>query len=70
MLTIFIYKCNFEFQVYILDDNRQVRLVLSGTPVDVEKEVATLMESLSDATGLDVRVRMLEPHMGEKYQPA
>ncbi|XP_059611787.1 cadherin-89D [Phlebotomus argentipes] len=54
--------------VYILDEHRQVRLVLAGNPVEVEKEVDSLTKSLSDATGLDVRVRLLEPHMGEAEQ--
>lgn len=53
-----------------MDNSRHVRLVLSGTPVDVEKETKNLMESLSDATGFDVRIRMLEPHPGEVYNPA
>lgn len=48
--------------VYVLDENRQVRLVLSGKPLDVEREVDNLTRSLSEATSLDVRVRMLEPH--------
>lgn len=53
-----------------MDDNRHVRLVLSGTPVDVEKEAKRLTDTLSDATGLDVRIRMLEPHPGDVYDPA
>uniref|UniRef100_A0A1B0GPD6 Cadherin domain-containing protein n=1 Tax=Phlebotomus papatasi TaxID=29031 RepID=A0A1B0GPD6_PHLPP len=54
--------------VYILDEHRQVRLVLAGDPVEVEKEVDSLTKSLSDATGLDVRVRLLEPHTGDNEQ--
>lgn len=57
-------------QVYILDDNRQVRLVIAGTPVEIEKEIKVLTDSLSEITGLDVRIRMIEPHVGDKYQPA
>lgn len=58
-------------QVYVLDDKRQVRLVLSGTPVEVEKEAKNLMDSLSEATGLDVRIRMLEPQNSENdFEPA
>lgn len=57
--------------MYVLDDKRQVRLVLSGTPVEVEKEVKGLTDSLSEATGLDVRIRMLEPHNSENdFEPA
>jgi hypothetical protein len=54
--------------VYVLDENRQVRLVLSGNPLDVEREVDNLTKSLSEATGLDVRVRMLEPHPDDPDQ--
>lgn len=56
--------------MYILDDNRQVRLVLAGTPVEIEKEVKSLTNSLSEVTGLDIRIRMIEPHSGDNYQPA
>lgn len=51
--------------VYVLDENRQVKLVISGLPVEVEKELHNLTEALSDATTLDIRVRMLEPHEGD-----
>lgn len=50
--------------VYVLDENRQVRLVVSGKPIDVEREADILMNSLSEATGMDVRIRLLEPHIG------
>lgn len=54
-----------------MDDKRQVRLVLSGTPVEVEKEVKSLTDSLSEATGLDIRIRMLEPHTSANdFEPA
>jgi Cadherin domain len=51
--------------VYVLDSNRQVRLVLSGQPLEVELKVGELTKALSEATGLDVRVRMIEPHDSE-----
>lgn len=47
-----------------MDEHRQVRLVIAGDPVDVEKEIDTLTRMLSEATELDIRVRMLEPHVG------
>lgn len=47
--------------VYILNANRQVRLVMSGSPVEVEKEVDILTHTLSDASGYEIKVRMLEP---------
>lgn len=57
-------------QVYILDDSRNVRLVIAGTPVDIERDLKNLTKSLSDLTSFDVRIRMLEPHMSDNYQPA
>jgi hypothetical protein len=54
--------------VYVLDSARQVRLVLSGTPVEVERRIDELTKALSEATGLDVRVRMIEPHSSENEQ--
>lgn len=60
----------FNSQVYVLEDNRQVRLVLAGSPVEIEKEIKTITNSLSDLSGLDIRVRMIEPHFGDNYQPA
>lgn len=39
--------------------------MLSGLPVEVEKEVDSLTKVFSDATGLEVRVRILEPHIGD-----
>lgn len=56
--------------MYVLDENRQVRLVLAGKPEDVEQEIDNLTKSLSEATELDVRVRMLEPHVTEGQEPA
>ncbi|XP_055381122.1 cadherin-89D [Condylostylus longicornis] len=50
--------------VYVLDENRQVRLVVSGKPLTVERHIGNLMKNLSVATGMDVRVRLLEPHFG------
>lgn len=43
---------------------------MAGTPVDIEKDLKNLTNSLSDLTTFDVRIRMLEPHMSELYQPA
>ncbi|KAH8236536.1 hypothetical protein KR026_004495, partial [Drosophila bipectinata] len=50
--------------VYIIDEAKQVRLVVAGMPVEVERRIEGLMEALSDAIGKDVRVRLLEPHSG------
>ncbi|EDW16201.1 cadherin-89D [Drosophila mojavensis] len=48
--------------VYIIDEAKQVRLVVAGMPVDVERRIDSLMEALSSAIGKDVRVRLLEPN--------
>ncbi|XP_033236535.1 cadherin-89D isoform X1 [Drosophila pseudoobscura] len=48
--------------VYIIDESKQVRLVVAGKPVEVERRIEGLMEALSSAIGRDVRVRLLEPH--------
>ncbi|KAH8409766.1 hypothetical protein KR222_006432, partial [Zaprionus bogoriensis] len=48
--------------VYIIDEAKQVRLVVAGKPVDVERRIDSLMEALSSAIAKDVRVRLLEPN--------
>lgn len=50
--------------VYIIDEAKQVRLVVAGKPVDVERRIDSLMEALSSAISKDVRVRLLEPNSG------
>ncbi|XP_037884780.1 cadherin-89D [Glossina fuscipes] len=50
--------------VYIIDERKQVRLVLAGKPIEVERKIDALVESLSDAINMEVRVRLLEPHIG------
>ncbi|ALC46124.1 Cad89D, partial [Drosophila busckii] len=48
--------------VYIIDEAKQVRLVVAGEPVEVEQRIDGLMEALSGAIGKEVRVRLLEPN--------
>ncbi|XP_051862506.1 cadherin-89D [Drosophila albomicans] len=50
--------------VYIIDESKQVRLVVAGKPVDVERRIDSLMDALSSAIAKDVRVRLLEPNSG------
>ncbi|XP_055907965.1 cadherin-89D [Eupeodes corollae] len=50
--------------VYVLDEKREVRLVIAGRPVEVEKQIEALTTRLSDTTQMDVKIRMLEPHEG------
>lgn len=49
----------------MLDDNKQVRLVIAGRPEEVEREVESLTKQLSEATDYDVRIRILEPHIDD-----
>lgn len=49
----------------MLEDNKQVRLVVAGRPAEVEQEVDSLTRQLSEATDFDVRVRILEPHIDD-----
>lgn len=51
-----------SFQVYVLDENKHVKFVMSGNTMEIEKEAETIARSLSDASGLIVKIRMLEPH--------
>ncbi|XP_049863722.1 cadherin-89D isoform X2 [Schistocerca gregaria] len=50
--------------VYVLEDDKQVIMVVATKPTMVEKNVENITTALYNATGLDVRVRKLEPHMG------
>lgn len=57
--------------VYILSEDKQVHLVIAGHPIDVEKEIDELIQTLSDMTDLDIRVRLIEPHANsENDDPA
>ncbi|XP_055623219.1 cadherin-89D-like isoform X2 [Toxorhynchites rutilus septentrionalis] len=46
--------------VYVLNSNQEVCLVLSGPPVEIEKQLGMITGSLTLATGYDVRIRALE----------
>lgn len=46
----------------MLDDHKHVKFVMSGNTMDIEREAETISRSLSDASGLIVKIRMLEPH--------
>ncbi|XP_026669009.1 cadherin-89D isoform X2 [Ceratina calcarata] len=49
--------------VYVLDDQKQVVMVVGRRPVDVEPQLENITAILQNVTGLDVRVRKLEPHI-------
>ncbi|XP_059478119.1 cadherin-89D [Neocloeon triangulifer] len=49
--------------VHVLDENKQVVLVMNAKPVEVERNSQNITRALSRLTGLDVRLRKLEPHL-------
>ncbi|XP_063243263.1 LOW QUALITY PROTEIN: cadherin-89D [Bacillus rossius redtenbacheri] len=48
--------------VYVLDDRKQLILTLGTRPTSIEKNIENITNSLYNITGLDVRVRKIEPH--------
>ena len=50
-------------QVYVLDDHKQVVMVMGKKPMDIEIAVEEITKALQNVTGLDIRVRKLEPHI-------
>ncbi|XP_015188290.1 PREDICTED: cadherin-89D [Polistes dominula] len=49
--------------VYVLDDKKQVVMVVGQKPIDIEPHLDNFTAVLHNITGLDVRVRKLEPHI-------
>ncbi|EZA48060.1 Cadherin-89D [Ooceraea biroi] len=49
--------------VYVLDDQKQVVMVVGRKPIEIEPELDNITIALQNVTGLDVRVRKLEPHI-------
>ncbi|CAK9808610.1 Cad89D [Anthophora quadrimaculata] len=49
--------------VYVLDDQKQVVMVVGRRPIDIEPQLENITAVLHNVTGLDVRVRKLEPHI-------
>lgn len=49
--------------VYVLDDHKQVVMVMGDRPTDIERQIENITSILHNVTGLDVRVRKLEPHI-------
>ncbi|XP_054013021.1 cadherin-89D [Hylaeus anthracinus] len=49
--------------VYVLDDQKQVVMVIGRRPMDIEPQLENITAVLHNVTGLDVRVRKLEPHI-------
>ncbi|XP_028176911.1 cadherin-89D [Ostrinia furnacalis] len=46
--------------VYVLDENKQLVLVVAAKPMEVEKEISNITRYLTKMTGFDIRVRRLE----------
>ncbi|XP_029667049.1 cadherin-89D isoform X2 [Formica exsecta] len=49
--------------VYVLDDQKQIIMVMGRKPIEIEPELENITIALQNVTGLDVRVRKLEPHI-------
>ncbi|OAD62651.1 Cadherin-89D [Eufriesea mexicana] len=49
--------------VYVLDDQRQVLMVVGRRPMDIEPQLENITAVLHNVTGFDVRVWKLEPHI-------
>ncbi|XP_029156895.1 cadherin-89D isoform X2 [Nylanderia fulva] len=49
--------------VYVLDDQKQIVMVMGRKPIEIEPELGNITIALQNVTGLDVRVRKLEPHI-------
>ncbi|CAH0583302.1 unnamed protein product [Chrysodeixis includens] len=46
--------------VYVLDENKQLVLVVGAKPMEVERRIENITRSLTKMTGFDIRVRRLE----------
>ncbi|CAH0559443.1 unnamed protein product [Brassicogethes aeneus] len=49
--------------VYVLDEDKQLVMVVGLAPTAVEKSVDNITMALCNATGFDIRIRKLEPHL-------
>ncbi|XP_017781597.1 PREDICTED: cadherin-89D, partial [Nicrophorus vespilloides] len=49
--------------VYVLDEEKQLVMVMGSRPTDVERNMENITQALFNATGFDVRIRKLEPHL-------
>ncbi|XP_068082261.1 cadherin-89D [Anabrus simplex] len=49
--------------VYVLDEDKQLVMVVGSKPTTIERNMRNITIALYNATGLDVRVRKLEPHI-------
>ncbi|XP_066256989.1 cadherin-89D isoform X1 [Euwallacea similis] len=48
--------------VYVLDEQKQVVMVMGMKPTEVENSIGNITTAFYNATGLDVRIRKVEPH--------
>ncbi|CAB0038612.1 unnamed protein product, partial [Trichogramma brassicae] len=48
--------------VYVLDHTKQLVLIMGKKPMEIEKEINNITSALKNITGLDIRVRKIEPH--------
>uniref|UniRef100_A0ABD2X656 Cadherin domain-containing protein n=1 Tax=Trichogramma kaykai TaxID=54128 RepID=A0ABD2X656_9HYME len=48
--------------VYVLDHTKQLVMIMGKKPMEIEKEINNITSALKNITGLDIRVRKIEPH--------
>ncbi|KAH1022570.1 hypothetical protein HUJ04_011952 [Dendroctonus ponderosae] len=53
--------------VYVLDEQKQVVMVMGLKPTEVERTITNITTALQNATGYDVRIRKLEPHSDRNH---
>ncbi|XP_060524594.1 cadherin-89D isoform X2 [Cylas formicarius] len=49
--------------VYVLDEQKQLVMVMGLKPTEVEKNMSNITSVLYNTTGYDIRIRKLEPHL-------
>lgn len=54
-------------QVYVLDENKQLVLVVGAKPMEVERQIDNITRSLTGMTGYDIRVRRLEANAKSSF---
>ncbi|KAE8739446.1 hypothetical protein FOCC_FOCC015042 [Frankliniella occidentalis] len=65
------YEVTVRVDVYVLDEEKQLVMLMAARPVDVETSMENITTILSNVTGMDVRVRKLQPRIDDSfYSPA
>ncbi|KAJ8965387.1 hypothetical protein NQ317_004639 [Molorchus minor] len=61
-VLLLTFSLDIPLSVYVLDEQKQLVMVMGLKPTEVEKSMDNITSILYNATGFDVRVRKLEPH--------